>query len=273
VVDPAVREALLARTVAALRDDARLAGAVLVGSGACGFRDEYSDLDVVAVVGREHDASAVYQDWGPRLEQRLPVIYRAPAGPFQLAHRLHVALLDAGGHLLELDLSFAPIDDLCATREHWKVLFDRTAGPDDGGEVHARMAAPLPELAPLSGSLLSFDTACGRVWECHKALRRGRIWQAALALHELQELTLRIACLGRFEDARRHVSAQRLADDLPPALLAAVAATVVPVERDALAGALRQLAPIMFDEARALYRRAGEPFPERLATALLAELA
>jgi hypothetical protein len=68
------------------------------------------------------------------------------------------------------------------------------------------------------------------------------------------------------------VSTQRLVDDLPADLLAAVAITAVPVERAALAGALRQLAPVAFDEARALYRQAGEPFPEHLTTALLAQL-
>jgi hypothetical protein len=274
VVDPAIRDALLAEVVAALREDERIVGAVLVGSGAFGFRDEESDLDVIAVVGREHDATAVYQEWGPRLDRRLPMFYRARPSPFHLANRLYGTLLDAAGQLLELDLSFTPIDELHASGEHWRVLFDRTTGrdADDAGEVQARMAAGLPKLPPLDASLSLLDAACHRIRECRKALRRGQVWYAALALHELQELTLRLACLTRFEDARRRVSTQRLVDDLPTDLLAAVAITAVPVERAALAGALRQLAPVAFDEARALYRQAGEPFPEHLAAALLAQL-
>ena len=121
-------------------------------------------------------------------------------------------------------------------------------------------------------SLPLFDAAVHRVLECRKALRRGRVWYAALALHELQDLTLRLACLARFEEARRSVSAQRLVDGLPPALLAALAATAVPPDRGALTGALRRATALMLGEARALHRRAGAVFPEAFAATLLAQL-
>jgi hypothetical protein len=266
MTDPALRAALLARLLDALQEDERLTGAVLVGSGAYGFRDEESDLDVVAAVGAGHDATAVYQEWGERLERWLPVAYRGRQGPFQLANRLYAVLLDAAGSLLELDLSFSPIADLRALREHWKVLFDRT------GDVHARMSAPLPDPPPVAASLQLFDAAVYRLRECRKALRRGRTWQAALTLHELQDYTLRIACVARFEEARRAVSVQRFVDDLPPDLLASLAATAVPVDPAAVASALRQAAALMFDEARALYRQAGAAFPETLAAALATQL-
>jgi hypothetical protein len=266
MVDPVARDTLLTRLVGALEEDGRLAGAVLVGSGAAGFADAESDLDVVAAVAAGHDAETVYREWGPRLDSRLPVAHRARAGPFQLAHRLHGVLLDAGGPLLELDLSFAPVAALRATRPRWKVLFDRA------GEVQARMELPLPAPPPLADSLPLFDAAVHRVLECRKALRRGRVWYAALALHELQDLTLRLACLARFEEARRLLSAQRLVDDLPPDLLAALAATAVPPERGAVTEALRRATALLLEEARALHRRARAPFPEAFAAALLAQL-
>jgi hypothetical protein len=262
----AIRAALLDHLVDALQEDQRIAGAVLVGSGAVGFLDEESDLDVVAAVASAHDATAVYQEWGPLLEQRLPVVYRGQAGPFQLAHRLHGVLLDAGGSLLELDFSFTPVTDLRALRPRWKLLFDRT------GEVHARMVSPAPETPPLAASLQLFDQACACVLQCRKALRRGRTWNAALALHELQERTLRIACRVRFEEARDYSGAERFADDLPPDLLAAMAATNVPVERAALTRALRQATAVMLAEARELYQQSGAVFPEAFAAALVAHL-
>ncbi len=266
MVDPVARDALLTRLLGALREDDRLAGAVLVGSGAIGFLDAESDLDVVAAVARGHDATTVYREWGSRLEARLPVVHRARAGPFQVAHRLYGVLLDANGLLLELDLSFAPLGELRATRPRWRVLFDPT------GEVHARMAVPLPESPPLRDALPVFDAAVHRVLECRKALRRGRVWYAALVLHELQELVLRLACLVRFEDARRSVSAQRFVDDLPPELLAALAATAAAPERAALTAALRQTTALLLQEARALHGQAGAVFPEAFAGTLLAEL-
>jgi hypothetical protein len=266
MVDPDVRAALLARLLGALREDERLAGAVLVGSGAVGFLDAESDLDVVVAVAGGHNADAVYQEWGPRLDARLPVVHRARAGPFQLANRLHGVLLYAGGPLLELDLSFVPVGELRATRARWRVLFDRT------GDVPARMALPLREPPPVEASLPLFDAAVHRVRECRKALRRGRVWYAALVLHELQELTLRLACLTRFEDTRHLVSAQRLVDDLPPDLLTALAATAVPPEREALTAALRRATALMLQEARALHGRVGAAFPEAFAGTLIAQL-
>jgi predicted nucleotidyltransferase len=261
-----VREALLTRLLDALREDGRLAGVVLVGSGAAGFHDEESDLDVVVAVADGHDATAVYQEWGSRLEQRLPVLYRARQGPFQLANRLHGLLLDAGGPLLELDLSFAPVAEVRALRPQWKVLFDRT------GDVRARMAAPPPPPPPLAASLQLFDQACHGLLQGRKALRRGRVWYAALMLQEVQERTLRLACRVRFPEARGYEGAERFVDDLPADLLAALAATAVPVERAALTRALRRAATVLLAEARALYRQAGAAFPEAFATALLRHL-
>jgi hypothetical protein len=269
MTDSAVREELLARLIDALQADSRLVGAVLVGSGAVGFRDAESDLDVIAAVGSEQNPLAVFEDWGPRVDQTLPVAYRGRPGPFQLANRLHGVLLDAAGSLLELDLSFAPLDELRALRPQWKVLFDRT----NGGAVRARMAAPLPDTPPMAASLHVFDAAVYRLRECRKALVRGRLWYAALTLHELQDFTLRIACLARFDAATRSVSHQRFVDDLPPALLSSLASTVVPVERSALVQALRQAAAILFDEARPFHQQAGAAFPMGLEAVLQAQLA
>lgn len=271
MADPAVRDALLVRVTDALRADDRLAAAVLVGSGAFGFRDEESDLDVVAAVGAEYDAGDLYREWASRLAEMLPLVYRARPCAFQLTHRLHNTLLDAGGALLELDLSFTPLANLRATSEHWRVLFDRTPT----GEAHHRMAAPLPPSA-MAEALPLMDAACYRVLECRKALRRGRVWQAALVLHELLELVLRIAVVARCDeadDAWRRANHQRLVDDLPGALLEEVARTLAPVEHVALAAALGRATGVLLDEARRLYRWTGEPFPDRFAEALASHTA
>jgi hypothetical protein len=150
----AVRDALLGRLVDALQEDERITAAVLVGSGAVGFSDEESDLDVAAVIGGAHDAAAVYQDWE----------------------------------------------------------------------------------------------------------------------HRLQERILRVAARVRFEPARGYDSAGRFADDLPPDLLASMAATAVPMEHAALTRALRLATGQLLAEVRELYRRCGAAFPEAFATALVAQL-
>ena len=76
------RNAMLRRLGDALRDDERLAGMVLVGSGAYGFRVDESDIDIVAPVLAEHDATAVFQEWKQRIRTVLPGV-TGPKQPSQ----------------------------------------------------------------------------------------------------------------------------------------------------------------------------------------------
>ncbi len=112
------RAEVLSRLSAALRDDRRLAGAVLVGSGANGFQDDESDIDMLAPVAAAYDAAAVFRAWQTRINDLLPVRYHA-ATAFNEAHHLLVVLCD---DMLEVDLSFPPLGSLLALTPRWQVL-------------------------------------------------------------------------------------------------------------------------------------------------------
>jgi hypothetical protein len=60
----AYRSRVLDELTAALMGDERIAGAVLVGSGAAGFKDRYSDIDLAVLVGDEVKVDEVYADCG-----------------------------------------------------------------------------------------------------------------------------------------------------------------------------------------------------------------
>lgn len=99
-------------------------GMVLVGSGAYGFRDRYSDLDVVVVVVDESACvPAVHESLIFAIEADRPVlkhkVYRHESDIF-------VSCLLFAGHL-ELDLGVWSAEKLRATKAHWRVLFDRRA--------------------------------------------------------------------------------------------------------------------------------------------------
>jgi hypothetical protein len=245
MADAAYRQDVLDRLLGALQADERLAGAVLVGSGAGGFHDDESDIDLVAAVRPDQDVVAVYLQW-PEVVGRLFPILHLSESPFSIRNRLHCFLLDG---FLELDLSFIALAELRATRDRWRVLFDHT------GDVQRRMAAPRePVIVDVASEYRwAFDPACFTVMHCHKALYRGQLWEAQKLLGELRERICTLACLDRFGTPSTH----RRSDQLSADLLAALERTIAPTERQALGDALRRATQILLDQGRALDRRLG----------------
>jgi len=186
-----------------LRADARIVGLVMIGSGASGFRDALSDVDLMAAVAAELDAVEVGDALARDLAARLP-LYRYVQTPPARARGIHVFLLE--GHL-ELDLSFVSVTELRATSERFRILFDRR------GEVAQRMSMPPPP-GPPRGEQARFRylAGSGALWFGLKALSRGEHLLATERLGELRGHLMALACLERFgSDAQ---AAQR-ADELP----------------------------------------------------------
>jgi hypothetical protein len=251
------RDQVLRQAVDALKRDSRITGVVLVGSGAHGFIDEYSDIDLLAIAANSDAAEQAYRDWELTVRRLFPVLHHARS-PFTEANRLHVFILEG---LLELDTSFTTLSSVVTRRGDGRVVFDRTGAVDDRWK-HAK----LQEIR-LRDHLTLFDQACHRVMECRKSLHRGNIWQASLVLDELRSCTTQIASLIYIGSIR-----QRDIDRLPQAFLVDLSSTVVPVEGDRIVEALRQLAALMFTLSEQLYARAGAEFPSEFASALLVSL-
>jgi predicted nucleotidyltransferase len=71
---PEEREEILNRILDALRADERIAGALIVGSGAVGFDDDYSDIDLSVVVAEEDNVHPVFCKYREIFEKLLPII-------------------------------------------------------------------------------------------------------------------------------------------------------------------------------------------------------
>ena len=70
---PATREATLNHLLTALQNDQRITGLLVVGSGAEGFADVYSDIDLCAVTTSADDVRPAFQEWGVKIREMLPV--------------------------------------------------------------------------------------------------------------------------------------------------------------------------------------------------------
>ena len=116
--DAAYRGKVLDELTAALMGDERIAGAVLIGSGAAGFKDRYSDIDLAVLVGDEAKVDEVYSDWWSRIHALFPIIDAFKEQP----RHLYGFLLN---HFLELDVGFQGAAGLYERKPRWRILFDR----------------------------------------------------------------------------------------------------------------------------------------------------
>lgn len=194
--------------VAALKEDGRIAGVVLVGSGAVGFQDEFSDIDLSVVVRRRDNIEVVFREWGERLRRMLPVV-----GHFETRYAADSLLW---GFLLqnylEIDMGFLCLDNLTARSDRWKVIFDRMGRIDSilqkSWENRSAVDVKGAYLANFNG-----------VWHyiTHVAIlaERGQFLRAVHYLEELRNDTVEIAGLrlglraDNFRDVDRFPAAFR----------------------------------------------------------------
>jgi hypothetical protein len=253
---PEDRQAVLDRLLAELIADARLTGVLIVGSGAVGFEDAYSDLDLAAVVASADEVESTWRDWRARIETLFPVIgcSSMPRGPNVF---LHAFLL---GGFLELDISFQHIDDLFARRQRWRVAFDRS-GRIETVMQESWAKRPAPDIEGV------YRRYMVGIWyyiiHVMIAVQRGQAWRALYDLEEIRARTIILAGLRLGMETEHY----RDADRLPPGLLAALEETLVKTtEPDEIKRALRVAAVCFFREARALDAMLGLTLADRLET-------
>jgi len=250
---------LLERAVARLRDDARVVGLVLGGSLARGAADLYSDVDLYVVVrdgafdGVLAERDAVAEAVGSQLfafdvdpvpggsTDRI-VVYEGPDGfPVKLDFM----------YLEESDLEPAPKWAGCA------ILRDR------GGRVGAVVArseglAPPP---PAPGALLGLNQEFWvRCWYVFGKIARGELWEALDGLHGIRSQAL-VPLLDRAA-GRPHEGYRRLEGKLDPETASRMAATLSPLEPEALYAALRAEVGLFRDLRAAVFGRHGSAAPD-----------
>jgi predicted nucleotidyltransferase len=225
----ALRGALLRRTVATLEADGRFVAAWLSGSFGRGEADDYSDLDLTAVVAAPHAGALCARPWrsaGRTTPERLSLIEELgrPAIPV-VVHDAHVNAPPEGTHTnvtfndaTHLDLTLVPVD--CARRPPESlVLLQRVPIPPQ--------PPPAPETLQQRREMAAQRMALFWNMAMHTAKYRRRGWDVSVqsmlvALREHVE-TVRRLLAGEPPRFRRYAPAMPLAAT-PDAQSAAVRA-------------------------------------------------
>lgn len=169
------RETLRDALAAAARADDAVAAAALVGSGATGREDEWSDIDLVLRVAADGDPADVAARWTDTMYSRHGAVHHLDVVAGGVLYRV---FLLAGS--LQVDVSFWPYERFGETQPGFRLLFGETNPP-----------AHLPPPDP--------DHLIGMAWlhalHARSAIARGRRWQAVTMLDGVREQLVSLACL------------------------------------------------------------------------------
>lgn len=181
----AYRCRVLDELTAALMDDERIAGAVLVGSGAAGFKDRYSDIDLAVLVGDESRVDEVYADWWRRIHALFPIVDAFEEQP----RHLYGFLLD---RFLELDVGFQGEAGLYERKPQWRILFDRR-----GVTLSLMKPREKPAVDQAAAHEKRMQSSWYYVLHCMNSIQRGQPLRASFFIATLRDEAALMAGLSR----------------------------------------------------------------------------
>lgn len=224
---PEERERLRSALVAAARDDARITGAALTGSGATGDEDRWSDIDLAFGVAEEAGLGQVVADWTERMYREHGAVHHVDVTSGTTLYRVFLL-----ASTLQVDLAFWRAGEFGAIAPTFRLLFG-------AAEEHA--ARPAPDAAELIG--------LGWLYALHarSSIARGRVWQAEYMISGVRDHVLALACLRHGVPAIQG----RGVDHLAPEVTAAVAgALVCSLDLAEMRRAFRVASEALLDEVR-----------------------
>ncbi|HEY9010447.1 MAG TPA: nucleotidyltransferase domain-containing protein [Devosia sp.] len=253
------QQSLVTRVVDALEPDERIRGLFLTGSFGRGTADQWSDVDLLALVEKEQQ-EAVAADWRQVLEAITPIVYwnRLP-----WAFVLNAVSED----WLRCDLSLAgPGETRGMTQDRAKPLIDR-----DG--VYSTLSATLPppeiDRRKLEGTVNEFIRVLGLT---PVAVGRGEVELIGIGTGMLRRMLTDLLVIEmNHADTGGILHLSRLLDAERMALM-----ETIPVPERSIESALASqaaLARTFLPRAKALYAELGMDWPERFEEATRKTLA
>ena len=238
------RQKILERLHEALKSDTRISGALLVGSGAYGFKDELSDIDLAVVVSEDQDTLTVFKDWRVLIQDLLPVLWC-----FTDIRGAEVGLYGfILNDFLEVDISFQSLSVLSARSPNWTVLFDRTSQIEK--ILHTSwLETDSPDLEMLY--IRRLDSIWYYITHVAVSIKCGHLWRAIYYLEEIRNRTIELE--GLICNCQTHHF--REVDQLPRDWLIALEQTIpTQLSHDELVHALRVTTDSFFETAAKIDR-------------------
>jgi predicted nucleotidyltransferase len=176
------------------RADGRVTAAAVLGSGARGAEDLWSDIDFAVRLRPGEDPLSVADSWTDLIAQ-----HEEPVGRMDMWSSGALYRVFLFPDTQQLDVSFWPDDKFAAHGPHFRLLF---------GEANE----PVVPLCPTPEPLISM--AWLYALHARSSLARGRTWQALYMINGMRDYVVQLLCL-------RHdlpVAQGRGVDDLPTAV-------------------------------------------------------
>lgn len=182
--------------------DRRVTALAVLGSGADGGEDRWSDIDLALRLAPGEDPAAVADTWTEAVTERRDLVAQTDLWAAGALYRVFFFR-----DTLQVDLSFWPDDKFAAHGPRFRLVF---------GEANPAARPSEPEPQPMLGM--------GWLYAIHarSSIGRARTWQAVYMINGIRDCVVQLACL-------RHglsTSQGRGVDDLPEALVTSLAATL-----------------------------------------------
>lgn len=259
---PATREAILDCLLAALQSDTRITGLLVVGSGAEGFEDIYSDIDLCAVTTSADDVRPAFQEWGVKIREMLPVFHSFESVRGANIY-LWILLLE---NFLEIDLCFLCLDDLHARRNRWKTVFDRS-GKIEGIMQSSWKNRSKPNLEEI------YRYRLGSIWHyisyAAVAIQRDQPWRAVYEIEQIRNQTIELHGLREELETKRFRHVDQMSEDFLKSLEQTLVLSLRSVD---LMNALRAATTCFFRETQHFDKMLNLKLAERFETKVKAYL-
>lgn len=234
------REYILGIIVENAKLDERLDGCILVGSGAIGFSDRFSDIDICMVTNDNANVSEIFDDWRERIESLLPVFSHIPSirGKDILLHNFFL------NNYLEINICFLRNADMEARKDKWKVLFDHT------NTLEQKMIESWERNEKKNGAKNYYQDRIRAIWHyimhAFVAYKRKRYWQAFADIEEIRNQTIKLHGLRKGLETKRN----REVDLMDKDFLSMLEETLVHrIEKTAIETAIKKVTDCFFNEA------------------------
>ena len=252
--------ALLERAVNYFRDDDRVAGMILGGSLAHGAADFYSDVDLY-IVASDESFEAVFDERDAAARIIGSPLFRFAVDPIPGGSRDYIVVYPGP---VKLDLMYYRESEI----EPDPKWIDRLVLKDVSGSLEAviSLSTTTRPGRPEPGDVLELDqkfwTWC---WYAFGKIMRGELWETLNAIHTMRSDAL-LPMLD-WTAGRPHEGYRRLERKLDSETAARLAATVAPLEAEALHDALQAAIVLFCDLRKPVFELRGlafDPAPEEV---------